>query len=155
MISRREFLAASSRLAALGLVGAALPAEAWGGVAPIPMTVYKSATCGCCRRWVEHVQAHGFAVRAFDVEDLREVKATAGVPAALQSCHTAYVGAYVVEGHVPADVIHRLLEERPRVAGLAVPGMPAGSPGMEGGPAQRYDVIAFERSGRTRVYARR
>jgi hypothetical protein len=156
MPTRREFLSVSSRLAAIGLVGAALPVDAAAGRAPVQVTVYKSASCGCCKKWIEHVEAHGFAVRAFDVEDLREVKATAGVPAALQSCHTAYVGRYVVEGHVPADVMQRLLAERPAVAGLAVPGMPSGSPGMEGGgPSEHYDVIAFERSGRTRVYARR
>src|SRR5919202_4232644 len=148
MLSRREFLGVASKSAAAAIVGAVLPAAA-GAAAPVVVTVYKSPSCGCCRKWVEHVKAHGFAVRAFDVDDLHEVKAAAGVPAALQSCHTAYVGQYVVEGHVPADDIRRLLAERPAVAGLAVPGMPVGSPGMEGGPSEHYDVIAFERSGRT------
>lgn len=96
-------------------------------------------------------------MKAEDVEDLRPVKAKHRIPQALESCHTAVVGGYVVEGHVPADVIKRLLRERPRLAGLAVPGMPAGSPGMEqpGGRAERYEIIAFETNGATRVYDRR
>ena len=155
MLSRRDFLAAASRTAALALVGTALPAGEARAARPIELTVYKSASCGCCKAWIEHVRANGYAVRAFDVEDLDGVKATAGVPVALRSCHTAYVGGYVVEGHVPADVIRRLLAEHPAVAGLAVPGMPIGAPGMEGSPSQHFDVIAFERGGTTRVYARR
>ena len=96
-------------------------------------------------------------MKAEDVEDLRPVKAKHRIPQALESCHTAVIGGYVVEGHVPADVIKRLLRERPRLAGLAVPGMPAGSPGMDqpGGRAERYEIIAFETSGATRVYDRR
>src|ERR671933_551663 len=118
MLSRRDFLAVASRGAALALIGGALPAAA-----PPELTVYKSPSCGCCKKWIEHVRANGFAVRAFDVEDLSDVKATAGVPAALRSCHTAYVGGYVVEGHVPADLVKRMLAERPAITGLAVPGM--------------------------------
>lgn len=104
-----------------------------------------------------HLRQHGFPVKTEDLDDLRPVKARHGVPAALQSCHTAVVEGYVVEGHVPADLIARLLRERPPVAGLAVPGMPAGSPGMEvpGQPPARYDVFAFDRTGRRTVFATR
>ena len=99
----------------------------------------------------------GFEVREANVGDLAPVKRRLQVPAALQSCHTAVIGDYVVEGHVPADLIRRLLRERPAVLGLAVPGMPVGAPGMEapGRPAERYDVLTFDRSGRTTVFARR
>jgi hypothetical protein len=120
------------------------------------MTIYKSASCGCCKQWVEHARANGFTVRIVDTEDLNSVKREMGIPAGLASCHTVVVGSYLVEGHVPASDVKRLLRERPRVRGLAVPGMPIGSPGMEQGPVsgyERYDVIAFEQSGATRVFA--
>lgn len=104
-----------------------------------------------------HLRASGFEVREENVGDLAPVKRRLQVPAALQSCHTAVIGDYVVEGHVPADLIQRLLRERPAVVGLAVPGMPIGAPGMEtaGRTAERYDVLTFDRSGRTTVFARR
>ena len=121
-----------------------------------PMTVYKSASCGCCKKWVEHVRAAGFAVTARDTEDIDQVKRAMGVPATLQSCHTAVVGGYVVEGHVPADLVRKLVTGKPRdVRGLAVPGMPQGSPGMETGEKDAYEVIAFDRQGKTRIYAKR
>jgi hypothetical protein len=106
---------------------------------------------------VGHLRASGFEVREENVGDLAPVKRRLQVPSALQSCHTAVIGDYVVEGHVPADLIKRLLRERPAVLGLAVPGMPVGAPGMEtpGRPAERYDVLTFDRSGRTTVFARR
>jgi hypothetical protein len=106
---------------------------------------------------VGHLRQNGFTVDARDVVDVEAVKRKHGVPAALQSCHTALVDGYVVEGHVPADVIDQLLRERPKAVGLAVPGMPLGSPGMEspGGKADGFDVIAFDLRGVTRVYARR
>jgi hypothetical protein len=106
---------------------------------------------------VDHLRAHGFPVTAEDVADLAPVKRKLGVPPALQSCHTGSIQGYVIEGHVPADLIDRLLRERPPVAGLAVPGMPVGSPGMEvpGQRAERYQVLAFDRSGRTTVFATR
>lgn len=119
-----------------------------------PMTVYKSASCGCCHLWVEHARANGFTVRTIDTEELPKVKAEMGVPAALQSCHTVVVANYLVEGHVPAADIKRMLSEKPAIRGLAVPGMPVGSPGMEQGPAQRYDVIAFTAAGQRSVYAK-
>jgi len=119
------------------------------------MVVYKSPTCGCCELWIDHAEEAGFTVVTEDVIDLRPVKAENGVTPELASCHTAIVGGYVIEGHVPADVIAQLLEERPDIRGLAVPGMPAGSPGMEGGTPEPYDVVAFDRDGNTSVYASR
>ncbi len=117
------------------------------------ITVYKSPWCGCCGGWVDHVRAAGFAVEVHDVEDLTPIKRVAGVPGDLASCHTASVNGYAIEGHVPADVIRRLLAERPAVRGLAVPGMPVGSPGMEGPSPEPYAVYAFTDNGRPRRYA--
>lgn len=119
------------------------------------VTVYKSASCGCCHKWIDHLRAAGFTVTAFDTEDLTSVATSMGVPFRLSSCHTARVGNYVIEGHVPADLIKKLLDEHPALAGLAVPGMVTGSPGMEGPNPQHYDVIAWDRTGKTTVYARR
>ena len=104
-----------------------------------------------------HLQAKGFNVKTNSVTDnqLNEIKAKYGVPRSLQSCHTALVEGYVIEGHVPADLIYRLLKEKPAVIGLAVPGMPEGSPGMEGANPEPYDVLAFDRNGGVRLYARR
>lgn len=120
------------------------------------MTVYKSASCGCCKKWVEHVEKAGFRVTVKDVPDanLGSIKADLGLPAALASCHTAVVGAYLVEGHVPADLIDKLLAEKPAVRGLTIPGMPASAPGMDI-PGTKYDVLAFTVDGKTRVYASR
>ncbi len=120
------------------------------------LVVYKDPNCGCCDAWVEHVHARGYRTRLFDTLQLSEVKANLGVPRDLSSCHTTVVGRYVVEGHVPAELIDRLLAERPEIAGIAVPGMPIGSPGMEveGMAAQRYDVVAYDAAGRRTVFAR-
>jgi hypothetical protein len=124
--------------------------------AGIPMKVYKTATCGCCQKWVDHVKAAGFAPAVEEVASVDPMKDKAGVPAALRSCHTALVQGYVIEGHVPADVIHRLLKEKPKVLGIAVPGMPAGSPGMEMGDRKdAYEIVAFTRDGKTTVYDKR
>jgi len=123
--------------------------------APFVITVYKDPGCECCVRWVKHLSANGFVVSTRDVKNMDEIKRTMNVPAALQSCHTAVVGAYVVEGHVPANLIKKFLTEKPASLGLAVPGMPTGTPGMEGDHVDHYDVIAFERDGKTRVYAKR
>ena len=116
------------------------------------ITVYKSPTCGCCAKWVEHLEANGFTVNTEDVADISRVKSELGIPSELASCHTAIIDGYLVEGHVPAQSIKRLLAERPQVAGLAVPGMPTGSPGMEGPNPQRYDVVAFDAAGGRRVF---
>jgi hypothetical protein len=119
--------------------------------------VYKTATCGCCSSWVEYMKGHGFTVKTQDVTDLTAIKVEHGVPPGLQTCHTALVDGYLVEGHVPIESIQRMLKERPEIAGLAVPGMPTGSPGMEvpGQPAASYDIIAFDQDGNTSVYDRR
>jgi hypothetical protein len=118
--------------------------------------VFKTPTCGCCSMWVEHMRNNGFAVRTTDLGDLTEIKKARGVPNQVQSCHTAVVGGYVVEGHVPASDVRRLLEQKPAIAGIAVGGMPAGSPGMEfpGTKAQPYDVMSFDKNGTTKVFAR-
>jgi len=114
--------------------------------------VYKSPTCGCCTSWVAHMKASGFAVKAVDVSDLNAVKQRFGVPAQLASCHTALVGGYVVEGHVPASAVKRLLEEKPAALGVSVPGMPIGSPGMEGPNPEPFAVQRFDERGRTSIY---
>lgn len=139
-----------------GVTGAALPlppADAHG-ISPEPaITVYKDPNCGCCAKWVDHLVKHGFRVTAKDSEDMTAVKAGLGVPPALNSCHTGLVNGYIIEGHVPAADIKRLLVEKPKVAGLAVPGMPMGSPGMEGPRTDRYDVLTFDKAGKTTVFA--
>jgi hypothetical protein len=117
--------------------------------------VWKDPNCGCCKNWVEHMRKHGFAVVIHDTPDMTPIKQARGVGADVASCHTAVVGDYTIEGHVPADLVRRLLTEKPRIAGLAVPGMPMGSPGMEGGMKERYDVIAFGTDGSRSVYATR
>lgn len=122
------------------------------------MQVYKSPTCGCCKAWIDKMRAAGFEVRVTDLDDaaLQAEKARRGVSDNLASCHTAIVNGYVVEGHVPADDIKRLLKEKPAVVGIAAPGMPRGSPGMEmpDGSKDAYNVLSFTKAGRTTVYAR-
>ena len=119
------------------------------------VTVYKAASCGCCGKWVDYLRANGFEVKVVDMDDLSEIKSASGVPRSLQTCHTAVVEGYVVEGHVPVDALRKLLHDRPKVAGIAVPGMPVGSPGMDGSPAQHYDVIAWDKTGKTSVFAKK
>ena len=119
----------------------------------VAITVYKSPTCNCCNSWVDHLRDAGFVVTAKNSADMDSIKKSAGVPPMLQSCHTALVDGYVIEGHVPANDIRRLLRERPAITGLTVPGMPMGSPGMEGPYRDPYDVLMFDREGRTQVYA--
>lgn len=117
------------------------------------MTVWKTPSCGCCGNWVKHMRAAGFEVQVENVDDLGPVKRLAAVPEKLQSCHTARVGRYTVEGHVPASDILRLLKERPNAVGLAVPGMPSGSPGMENGDHDPYEVLMLKRDGETAVFS--
>lgn len=137
-------------------VGTAVFAQNPGQAKAVEMTVYKSPTCGCCGKWIDHVKAAGFQVKVVDMDDVTEIKQASGVPMKLRTCHTAVVGNYVVEGHVPADVIKKLLADKPAAAGIAVPGMPVGSPGMEvGAQKDPYEVILFEKSGKTSVYAKR
>ena len=119
------------------------------------VTVYKDPNCGCCSKWVDYMRKNGFNVTAIDTSDVASVKAKYGIASELHSCHTAIVGDYAIEGHVPAEEIHRMLKEKPTIAGLAVPGMPTGSPGMEGAIKEKYDILTFDRAGKTTVYAQR
>lgn len=134
------------------------PAQQKAAPAKPVLSVYKTATCGCCGKWVDHMKANGFDARVQDVDDLDAVKKKLGVPPAVGSCHTSRVDGYIVEGHIPAGTVHRLLKERPAgIAGLAVPGMPIGSPGMEvpGGRRQPYLILTFDKDGKTTIYERR
>lgn len=116
--------------------------------------VYKSPYCGCCGKWADHLRNAGFEVRTHDVNDVPATRKTLGMPERLGSCHTAKVGGYVVEGHVPASDIQRLLKEKPKALGLAVPSMPPGSPGMEGPRPQPFATLLVANDGNTQVYAR-
>jgi hypothetical protein len=119
------------------------------------MTVMKSPTCGCCSKWVEHVRADGFDVKVVNVDDIMAVKAKAGIPQKMASCHTTMVGGYVIEGHVPASDIKKLLAQKPKAKGIAVPGMPIGSPGMEHGDhRQPYQTLLIKADGSTSIFAR-
>jgi hypothetical protein len=153
MISRRTFVIRST--AAGGALLAGGPLHALERLAPATLTIYKSRTCGCCAKWVDHVKAAGFTTVVHDDEDMDGVKDNLGVPRGVRSCHTAQVEKYLIEGHVPASDIQRLLEERPKVAGLAVPGMPASSPGMAvpGEPHEPFETVAFQLDGSTTSYA--
>lgn len=117
------------------------------------VTVYKTATCGCCKDWVKHLEANGFRVESHDVTDLDRIKRNLGVRPQYASCHTAIADGYTLEGHVPAGDIKRLLAERPKGRGLAVPGMPGGSPGMESAPKQPYATLLIDDQGGARVFA--
>jgi hypothetical protein len=135
----------------------AKPAPQAASVKPF-MTVYKTPTCGCCGKWVEYMRAAGFDVEVQDLNDLSAIKKKLGVPQEMSTCHTAKVGRYVLEGHVPVEPVRRLLKERPTtIIGLAVPGMPWGSPGMEvpGAQTHPYSVLTFDSTGRTTVFERR
>ena len=152
--NRRDFLRTAALAAGAFVLAQPLAAEAQG--AALVMTIYKDPNCGCCEQWVDHVKQAGFKVTVRDTSDMQTVKASLGVPDALGSCHTARVGAYTIEGHVPADLIKKMLAEKPVGRGLAVPGMPIGSPGMEqGGRKDKYDVLLFDKAGKTKVYATR
>ncbi|MDO8293955.1 MAG: DUF411 domain-containing protein [Gallionella sp.] len=115
--------------------------------------VFKSPYCGCCGKWVEHLRQNGFEVKAHDVEDVPAVRQKLGMPDRLGSCHTAKIGGYVVEGHVPATDIQRLLKEKPKALGLSVPSMPPGSPGMESSKPIPYQTLLVRSDGSTRVFA--
>jgi len=118
------------------------------------LTVYKSASCGCCGKWVEHVEKHGFTVTVVNVDDVMAVKSKAGIPDNLASCHTSKIGGYVIEGHVPAADIKKLLAEKPRAKGIAVAGMPMGAPGMEHGDhRQPYNTMLLKSDGSTAIFA--
>lgn len=149
----RPSLRVAAIAALASLVSASAPMSPQPTVGP-KLTVFKDPNCGCCKQWVEHLRKHAFDVTAKDTSDLSGPKRDGRVPERLHSCHTAFVNGYVVEGHVPAADIQRMLKEKPKIAGIAVAGMPVGSPGMEVGDRKdRYDVIAFNRDGRTKVFA--
>ena len=161
-MSKLPSLSAHLKAFALGVVLAtlALGGYSWWRSANRPaaelpvITVYKNPTCGCCVKWVDYMRQNGFTVEVEDRTDMDAVRAQHGIPAQLSSCHTAVVGDYVIEGHVPVADIRRLLDEKPQVSGLAVPGMPVGSPGMEQGDRwDPFDVLAFTRDGGFGVYA--
>jgi len=154
-MQRRSFITA-----ALALLAGSHAFPAWARNTEQPMIeVWKTPTCGCCKDWIAHLQRHGFEVRAHDVSDAvkNDFRRRLGLQDRLGSCHTALVGSYVLEGHVPAREIQRLLRERPRALGLTVPGMPVGAPGMDaaeyGGLKDPYDVLLVQRDGRsTTIY---
>jgi len=157
MMTRRAWVARATSVIGSGLaLGALLPRASGAMAKPASITVYKDPSCGCCTKWVDHLRSSGFAPVVHDRSDMDALKDSLAVPAALRSCHTAVAGRYVVEGHVPATDIKKLLAAAPsNVVGLAVPGMPVGSPGMEmGSRADRYDVIAFGAKGTTNVFTR-
>lgn len=135
-------------LLALAASGAVFAQSALG------ISVYKNRYCGCCHEWIAHLQKNGFKVTANDVPDTAPVRGKLGMPAELGSCHTAVIGGYVIEGHVPAADIKRLLKEKPKAVGLAVPGMPAGSPGMESPNPEPYDTLLVMKDGSTTVFAK-
>jgi len=115
--------------------------------------VFKSPTCGCCNGWIKHMEANGFKVKAQNVSDLDAIKRRYGVTPNLASCHTAIIDGYVVEGHVPASDVKRLLRERPKVKGIAAPGMPQSAPGMDAPYKQPYQTLTFDEAGRVQVFA--
>lgn len=116
------------------------------------VTVYKSPTCGCCSKWVKHLESNGFVVEAKNRKNLNSIKRELGIEPQFQSCHTAKIGSYVVEGHVPASDIKKMLADKPDIHGLAVPGMPMGSPGMEGPRKDNYNVLAIKNGASPTVY---
>lgn len=149
LTTRRRTLVA---LAASACAAVGLGARATAPARP-QVEVWKSPTCGCCREWIKHLQAHGFDVVAHDVAGPADVRERLGMPSRFGSCHTARVQGYLLEGHVPAREVQRLLKERPAAIGLAVPAMPVGSPGMEVGTRRDpYDVLLVTRDGRASVY---
>ena len=157
-MSRRAWLGVALGGAAIGL-----GTERWWrranpgtvSVGATPILVFASPSCACCHVWMAHLEAHGFRVSKELVSDVTPLKRQYHVPEQLWSCHTGFVDGYAVEGHVPGDLLRKLIAERPAVAGLTVAGMPSGAPGMEGTTRDRYDVVAFTKAGETQVYATR
>ncbi len=150
-VSRRQALRAPLALLATAILGQPLGALARS--APTRITVWKTPDCGCCHEWVAHLRKNGFEVLTHDVPDTAPIRQKLGLPVRYGSCHTASLGSYVVEGHVPAQELRRLLREKPKARGLAVPGMPVGSPGMEvGNLRDAYDVLLVLPDGSARTY---
>lgn len=157
MIKRRVFLTRMAGLVAVGATGRSL----WAQLPNLPsgstpITVYKSSTCSCCTKWVDHIRANGFVPAVHDEEEMEQLKDKLGIPKSVRSCHTARVDGYLIEGHVPAGDIKRLLAERPKVSGLAVPDMPPLTPGMapSGVEPRDFEVVAFKPDGSTKTFAR-
>jgi hypothetical protein len=145
-VKRRNTLSA---IASLILLAISSPSQS----GPL-VTVFKTPTCACCGKWVEHLRANGFAVKVQEVNDTAGYERQYRVPRTMESCHTAVVNGYTIEGHVPAADIKRLLNEKPKAVGLAVPGMPVGSPGMEAAHSEAFPVFVFDEGGHASVYAR-
>jgi len=124
------------------------------GTDPAKNNVYKSPTCGCCTKWVKHLEQNGFIVQALNSRDMSAVKRQMGITRDIQSCHTGEIDGYFIEGHVPASDIKRLLKEKPKAAGLTVPGMPMGSPGMEGHRKDAYSVLLISEDGEQQVFSK-
>jgi len=155
MRTRRAFIGLMTCLLVLGVAGYWV----WGRTSSphVPtVVVYDTPTCGCCAKWIEYLHDQGMRTIVHQEADMNRIKDRLGVPKAMRSCHTAQLGEYIIEGHVPAEDLKRLLEERPSVAGLAAPGMPPSSPGMAvpGAPTVPYDVMAFQKDGSASVYSR-
>ena len=140
----------------IGFLAVTIPAAACAKPAKVAeLRIYKSPDCGCCGAWVDHVKANGLKPFVQDMEDVTPIAKKAGVPDRARSCHTAVIGGYFIEGHVPASDIHKLLRERPKARGIAVPGMPIGSPGMEQGARRdAYDTLLVLQDGSTRVFVK-
>jgi hypothetical protein len=148
---------ALAMITAAGLAYGVAAQQKGPAAAALPkVTVYKTSSCGCCKLWIDHMKQSGFDVQAMDVSagDVRGVSKAVGLKDEDTSCHTSKIGNYTVEGHVPADDIKRMLKEKPAIAGLSAPGMPQGSPGMEQGTKEPFDVLAFTKDGRTTVFAK-
>ena len=156
MISRRTFMGQAAGLGLALAGGKSLWALSKPG-GDTTMTIFMSPTCGCCAKWVDHVKAAGFKTVVHEDEDMESVKDNLGVPRDLRSCHTAQVDKYLIEGHVPAEDITNFLAKRPKAVGLAAPGMPASSPGMAvpGQPHEPYEVLIFQRDGKSEIFAKR
>jgi hypothetical protein len=151
MAMAHSFGARPTRRSLLALIATVPACGASFGAYAAPeqvVSVHKDPSCGCCTGWVQHLQGAGFTTKVIDTRELDPLKRRLGVPDDLAACHTAEVAGYVIEGHVPAGAIQRLLRDRPKARGLAVPGMPVGSPGMEGGTPERFDVVLFGPEGR-------
>ena len=142
MITRRALLFAAPALALAGS----------GKAAPIAVTLYKNPECGCCDGYADYLRHHGFAVTAKPTNDLAEISGKAGIPAELQGCHTAFIGDYVVDGHVPVEAIEKLLAEHPAIKGITLPGMPEGSPGMVGKKTEPFTIYAIGQDGKPGVF---
>lgn len=168
-LHRRAFLTGASALGGVVLVGcgpsqrsetgppdSAQAQRAPQAASPNAITVYRDPSCGCCEAWAEQARGHGFSVTVVDRPDMPAIKRQHGVPEELSSCHTAIVAGYSIEGHVPFADVRRLLEEKPSIRGLAVPGMPRGSPGMEmpDGSKDPFQVMAFDAEGRASVFSK-